>query len=217
VGDRDDGHAKFLSQLAHQLQNLSLYGHVQRGGGFIVLKTLGSDSAMAIITRWRMPPENWCGNHPAGALHPDADESRAPGRVGGHLLCWYHVLAQVFMIWEPMVNTGFSEVMGSEDEADARTAYRTQLVLRAMQQVDAVEHHQRPADHGRGLGSSPRSDIMVTGILPKPLSPTTPSSSPGLSSKLTLFTACISERVLKRVLNWFTCNTGAMVSGMVLV
>ena len=66
-----------------------------------------------------------------------------------------------------------------------------------------------------GLGNRPSSDIMVTD-LPEPLSPTTPSNSPGLSSKLTLLTACTSpERVLKRVLNSFTCSTGAMFSGMV--
>ena len=35
VGNHDDGHAHFLLQVLHQLQNLGLNGHVQSGGGFI--------------------------------------------------------------------------------------------------------------------------------------------------------------------------------------
>ena len=35
VGDHDDGHAQFLLEGLHQLQNLGLNGHVQSGGGLV--------------------------------------------------------------------------------------------------------------------------------------------------------------------------------------
>jgi len=55
---------------------------------------------------------------------------------------------------------------------------------------------------------------MVTD-LPEPLSPTTPSSSPGLRWKLTLFTAWISPpRVLKTVLRSLTSRTDAAGSAI---
>ena len=35
MGDHDDGHAQFRLQRLHQLQDLGLNGHVQRGGGLV--------------------------------------------------------------------------------------------------------------------------------------------------------------------------------------
>ena len=45
-----------------QVEDLRLDGHVERGGRLVGDQQLGvADSAIAIIARWRMPPENWCG------------------------------------------------------------------------------------------------------------------------------------------------------------
>jgi hypothetical protein len=45
-----------------QRQDLRLHGHVERGGRLVGDQQAGSlASAMAIMTRWRWPPENWCG------------------------------------------------------------------------------------------------------------------------------------------------------------
>ena len=46
-------------QLANQLQDLGLNGHVQRGGRLVgdQQRRLAA-SAMAIMTRWRMPPDS---------------------------------------------------------------------------------------------------------------------------------------------------------------
>ncbi|WP_292615651.1 hypothetical protein [Mesorhizobium sp.] len=53
------------------------------------------------------------------------------------------------------------------------------------------------------------SDIIVT-LLPEPLSPTTPSTWPGWSSKLMPLTAWIVvPRVLKTIRRSDTCKTGA--------
>ena len=48
-----------LAQLADALEDLGLDRHVERRGGLVGDQDAGShDSAIAIITRWRMPPEN---------------------------------------------------------------------------------------------------------------------------------------------------------------
>ena len=47
---------------AHQLEDLRLDRHVERGGRLVGDQQRGLQaSAIAIITRCRMPPENWCG------------------------------------------------------------------------------------------------------------------------------------------------------------
>jgi hypothetical protein len=62
VRDQHHRHAHLLLELGDQVQDLRLDGDVQRGGGLVGDQQAGlQDSAIAIITRWRMPPENWCG------------------------------------------------------------------------------------------------------------------------------------------------------------
>ena len=62
VGDEDDAHPSFSCELAEQLEDLRLDGDVERGRRLVGDEQLGSHaSAIAIITRWRMPPESWCG------------------------------------------------------------------------------------------------------------------------------------------------------------
>jgi hypothetical protein len=49
-------------EVADQIEHLALHGHVEGGGGFVGDQESGFViKAMAIITRWRMPPENSCG------------------------------------------------------------------------------------------------------------------------------------------------------------
>jgi hypothetical protein len=62
VGDDDHRHAELALQRADQLEDLRLDGHVERVVGSSAISSFGLQaSAIAIITRWRMPPENWCG------------------------------------------------------------------------------------------------------------------------------------------------------------
>ena len=58
-----DGRAELVLELAQQVEDLRLDRHVERGGRLVGDQQLaaGRPAAMAIITRWRMPPENWCG------------------------------------------------------------------------------------------------------------------------------------------------------------
>ena len=75
VGDQQHRHADLLLQLAHQLENLRLDRHVERGRRLVGDQQLRvADSAMAIITRWRMPPESWCGYSSTALRDGDADQ-----------------------------------------------------------------------------------------------------------------------------------------------
>ena len=63
VRDQDDARARLLLQLLDQFENLRLNRHVERGRRLVGDQQLRArtTSAIAIITRWRMPPENSCG------------------------------------------------------------------------------------------------------------------------------------------------------------
>ena len=62
VRHQDHAHAELGAQAQHQLQDLVLDGDVERGRRLVGEQEPGrAASAMAIIARWRMPPENWCG------------------------------------------------------------------------------------------------------------------------------------------------------------
>jgi hypothetical protein len=76
-----------------------------------------------------------------------------------------------------------------EDEADLGAAYLPQFLRTDLEQVLTVKHHSVPSRiSAGGDGRSRSSDIMVTDF-PDPLSPTTPSNSPGRRSKSTELTA----------------------------
>ena len=62
VGDEDQAGAGLAADLGEQVEDLRLHGDVERGGRLVGDDRSGSMlSAMAIMMRWRMPPENWCG------------------------------------------------------------------------------------------------------------------------------------------------------------
>ncbi len=62
VGDEHHRGAVLAAEALEQGDDLRLDRHVERGGRFVGddQPRLGA-SASAITTRWRMPPENWCG------------------------------------------------------------------------------------------------------------------------------------------------------------
>ena len=62
VGDQDHAHPELVAQAGEQVEDLGLDRDVERGRRLVGDQQLGfSRSAVAIITRWRIPPENWCG------------------------------------------------------------------------------------------------------------------------------------------------------------
>ena len=86
--------------------------------GSSAISSLGSQaSAMAIITRWRMPPESSCGYSSSRSRGDgDADQIEHLDAPSARAACRAQALGArrtVSMIWSPMVNTGLSEVIGS--------------------------------------------------------------------------------------------------------
>ena len=73
-------------------------------------------SPIAIITRWRMPPENWCGywsSRRSGSVMPTSCSSsiaRARACAVGHAAGGW---CSGSVICKPMVRIGLSEVIGS--------------------------------------------------------------------------------------------------------
>ena len=62
VGDENDRHVPLALQLPQKIQYLALNRDVQRGGGLVGDQELGLPaSAMAMATRWRIPPERCMG------------------------------------------------------------------------------------------------------------------------------------------------------------
>ena len=59
MGDKNDPHIELVNKVFHQVEHLRLNGHISAVVGSSAISNLGFvDSAIAIIARWRMPPES---------------------------------------------------------------------------------------------------------------------------------------------------------------
>ena len=84
--------------------------------GSSAMSTSGSQaSAMAIITRWRMPPENSCGYCFMRFSGSFTFTRRSISTARSHACFLSRSVCSVMasISWWPMVNTGFRLVMGS--------------------------------------------------------------------------------------------------------
>ena len=117
------------------------------------------ESAMAIITRWRMPPENWCGyvlGAPARVGDADLREQlhRRPARaVAQRLVC-----AQLLRdLPADRVDGRQRRHRVLEDHRDLAAAHRAHLVRRQLHQVASAEQDLAPRRprSGPGSGASP--------------------------------------------------------------
>ena len=62
VRDQHQRRVRGLAEVAQEFEDLRLHGDVERSGRLVRDQELRpADQAAAIITRWRMPPESWCG------------------------------------------------------------------------------------------------------------------------------------------------------------
>ena len=114
--------------------------------------------AMAIITRWLMPPESWCGiggqarlRRRDADLAEQLDRARARARARLPPSCTF----SVSMIWKPTVKHGFRLVIGSWKimAMSLPTIRRRWRALR--QQVVAVEDQPVGGDLARPGRSGP--------------------------------------------------------------
>src|SRR4051794_13702896 len=162
-------------------------------GSSAIISLGWSARAMAIITRWRMPPENWWGY----ALRrfsgwgmptmPSSSTARFRASPRSTLRCAW----MVSTICSSIVRTGFRLVMGSwkiiamSRPRISRTS-DSSIVTRLTPSNSTSPPSIRPA----GLGRSRMMARLVT-LLPQPDSPTRPSRSPRATSNVMPLTAWI--------------------------
>ena len=150
--------------------------------GSSATSTFGSQaSAIAIITRCRIPPESWCGysssrRAAAGIL---TSSSSSTARAFASRLERPRCSRSPSPIWSPTVNTGLSDVIGSWNtyEISRPRTWRSRLADRVSRSVPSKT--TRPLTAAVS-GSNRVSAIQVT-LLPQPDSPTIPSTSPAAS------------------------------------
>ncbi len=139
-------------------------------------------SAMAIITRWRMPPDSWCGywrDAPLGLGDAaPCPASRPPARSASCCdmpRCSTSASAICWPIGQHRIERGHRLL---EDHRDGVAADLAHLLLGQIEQVAAVELDRgRPRCAPAASASRRRIDIAVT-LLPQPDSPTMASVSP---------------------------------------
>ena len=168
--------------------------------GSSAIISLGSRaSAIAIITRWRMPPENWCGKlliRFSGCGIPTMLSSSI-ARERASALGSFRWATIVSTICSSMVNTGFRLVIGSW-KIIAMSRPRMSRISDSPSLIRSSPSNRTlpPSILPAGLGSSRMIARLVT-LLPQPDSPTRPRRSPRSSSNEMPLTAWISPSCVR--------------------
>ena len=168
-------------------------------------------SAIAIMMRWRCPPDSWCGNESymrAGSGRCTCSiiaRMRALRSAGASCVC----SASTSSICTPQRMTGFSAVIGSwkimpmrvqrNSRSRASDTFTKSSPCRAM---------RLPVRTGRLFGSRPMVEKAMTD-LPEPDSPTRQTISPGATDSVTPVTALSRSLPLGRpMLRFLSSRTG---------
>ncbi|MBA7470418.1 hypothetical protein ES707_05704 [subsurface metagenome] len=173
-------------------------------------------SAIAIMARWRMPPESWCGYSRArrsgSGMRTRRSISTARAQACFDVMSWCSRTASV--IWSPIRITGLSEVIGSWKIIDIR--------LPRMPRISSSESASRsrpssttepPTILPGGFGTRRMMERALT-LLPQPDSPTIASVSPRRTLKETSSTALNSPELVKNTVFRF-CTSRIRSSALV--
>ena len=172
-------------------------------------------SAIAIITRWRMPPDSWCGKRSstlrASGMRTRSSMRSASARAAARSMPWW--LRMDSAICSPAVNTGFSDVMGSW-KIMATSAPRTSrmVALPAFTTSSTWPLRRRSAADPFTILPPPCSTRRISASevtdLPEPDSPTIASVSPRSTWKDRLRTAStVRSELANRTVMSFTAST----------
>ena len=160
--------------------------------GSSAIRTLGLQaSAIAIMARWRMPPESWCGyslERCAGS-GMRTRSSISIERLSACRLSISRCRISASDICRPMVMTGLSDVIGSwkiiEISLPRTSRISSSLILSRSRPASFTEPEtMRPG--GSGIRRIRESAVM---LLPQPDSPTMARVSPEATLKSTASTA----------------------------
>ncbi len=160
--------------------------------GSSAMSSFGShDRAIAIITRWRIPPDiswGYCLTRRSGLLIPTAlSDSTAFSQAAFFDSPWWSMTASA--IWSPTVKTGFRLVIGSW-KIIAMSLPRTWRIS-SSESASRSRPSKRISPVGisaGGMSCRRMIDSEVT-LLPQPDSPTSPRVSPARIEKLIPSTA----------------------------
>ena len=162
------------------------------------------ESAIAIITRWRMPPESWCGwrssTWAASGMRTCSSMRSASRFAAAKSLPWCSRIDSA--ICSPIVNTGLSDVIGSWKIIAISAPRMARIVAesaraRSMRSPFARSNSSRPAVMRPPPCSTSRiSDSAVTD-LPDPDSPTMATVSPRPTVNDTPRTAATTRSVVR--------------------
>ena len=155
--------------------------------------------AAAIITRWRCPPDSWCGKAASRA-----SASGKPARVSNSTTRawsaapasgWCRVTAS--LTWRPMLCSGLSEVIGSWKTIPATPPRRRCNSRSGACRTSMPSSVMEPAGLDPAAGSNCRQDSAMTD-LPDPLSPTSATVSPVSTWKDTPSTTRLAPKATAR-------------------
>ena len=154
------------------------------------------DSAIAIITRCRMPPDSWCGKS-SKRCAGDGMRTSSSTSIARALAAsfdrseWAWIASTI--CW-PMRCTGFSEVIGSWNTIAMRPPRSSRRSLADRPSTSRPSKTNASAlTRPGGEGTRPISDSEVT-LLPQPDSPTSPTERARPTEKLMPSTALNSPR-----------------------
>ena len=178
--------------------------------GSSATSTFGSHaSAIAIITRWRMPPDSWCGYSRTRRLGAGirTRSSSSTARLSAARRDRSRWRCNTSAICRPTRKDGFSDVIGSWNT----NAISRPRILR----ISRDDAFSRSVPLKRAVpsifalaGKRPRRLIRLT-LFPQPDSPTMPSTSRSARSNERLSTACTTpSSVSKRTLSASTAKSG---------
>ena len=146
--------------------------------------------AMAIMMRWRMPPDSSCGYWPSrfsGSGMPTSSSRRSEVAVASERLMsrWMRSGSAICL---PTFMTGLSEVMGSWKIIAISAPQMFRRCRRLMVVSSIPSKRTEPSRITLRRGSSPMIERERM-VLPEPDSPTMPSERPRANVKLTPSTA----------------------------
>src|SRR5262245_26973820 len=181
--------------------------------GSSAMRSFGSQaSAIAIMMRWRVPPESSCGYcsmRRAGSGMPTRRSisiARALAAPRSSPRC----NVSVSVIWRPTVSTGLSEVIGSWKIIEMSLPRMSRISRSDSSSRSRPWNRMRPATMRPGGDATSRNTESEVTLLPQPDSPTTASVSPCPTENETPSTArTMPSRVKKWVLSSSTSSSAA--------
>ena len=172
-------------------------------------------SAIAIIARWRMPPESWCGyseRPPLGFGNPDQAQHLDGLGPGLLLRLIGRCRRTASVIWSPIRITGLSEVIGSWKIIEMRLPRIARICASSRPSRSVPSSITEPPTILPGGSGTRRMIESAVTLLPQPDSPTIASVSPRPTVNETSSTALNSPELVKNtVCRPFTSRTAASV------